>query len=134
LVKTDRLSMAHSLELRVPFLDPLVAEFAAALPTGMKVRGTAKKRLLRQAVAPLLPKEIVGGRKQGFSIPLAAWLRGPLEPFAREVLSAPNLEGQGYLDPAVVTGILDRHLSGREDLSRQLWGLMSLTLWGDRQR
>ena len=134
LVKTDRLSMAHSLELRVPFLDPLVAGFAAALPTAMKVRGFAKKRLLRRAVAPLLPKEIVRGRKQGFSIPLAAWLRGPLEPFAREVLSAPNLERQGYLDPAVVTGVLDRHCSGREDLSRQLWGLMSLTLWGDRQR
>jgi len=134
LVKTDRLSMAHSLELRVPFLDPLVAGFAAALPTAMKVRGTAKKRLLRRAVAPLLPKEIVRGRKQGFSIPLAAWLRGPLEPFAREVLSAPNLERQGYLDPAVVAGVLDRHCSRREDLSRQLWGLMSLTLWGDRQR
>ena len=134
LVKTDRLSMAHSLELRVPFLDPLVAGFAAALPTAMKVRGTAKKRLLRRAVAPLLPKEIVRGRKQGFSILLAAWLRGPLEPFAREVLSAPNLERQGYLDPAVVAGVLDRHCSRREDLSRQLWGLMSLTLWGDRQR
>jgi len=134
LVKTDRLSMAHSLELRVPFLDPLVAGFASALPTAMKVRGTAKKRLLRRAVAPLLPKEIVRGRKQGFSIPLAAWLRGPLEPFAREVLSAPNLERQGYLDPAVVAGVLDRHCSRREDLSRQLWGLMSLTLWGDRQR
>ncbi|MGD9736941.1 MAG: asparagine synthase (glutamine-hydrolyzing) [Solirubrobacterales bacterium] len=133
LVKTDRLSMAHSLELRVPFLDSLVAGFAAALPTSMKVRGFAKKRLLRRAVAPLLPKEIVGGRKQGFSIPLAAWLRGPLEPFAREVLAAPNLERQGFLDPAVVAAILDRHCSGREDLSRQLWGLMSLTLWGERR-
>jgi asparagine synthase (glutamine-hydrolysing) len=132
LVKTDRLSMAHSLELRVPFLDSEVAGFAAALPTAMKVRGTAKKRLLRRAVAPLLPKEVVRGRKQGFSIPLAAWLRGPLQPFAREVLSPANLSRQGYLDPAVVGGLLDRHCAGREDLSRQLWGLMSLTLWGDR--
>ncbi|HEX8050745.1 MAG TPA: asparagine synthase (glutamine-hydrolyzing), partial [Solirubrobacterales bacterium] len=69
LVKTDRLSMAHSLELRVPFLDPKVAEFAFSLPTRFKVRGFAKKRLLRQALEPLLPKEIVHGRKQGFSIP-----------------------------------------------------------------
>ena len=84
LVKTDRSSMAHSLELRVPFLDQRVAEFALALPTPLKVRGFAKKRLLRQALAPLLPREIVRGRKQGFSIPLAAWLRGPLQPFARE--------------------------------------------------
>jgi asparagine synthase (glutamine-hydrolysing) len=132
LVKTDRLSMAHSLELRVPFLDQRVAEFALGLPTRLKVRGFAKKRLLRRAVAPLLPKEIVRGRKQGFSIPLAVWLRGPLEPFAREVLSTAALERQGCLDPAAVTPLLDRHCSGREDLSRQLWGLMAFTLWFDR--
>ena len=83
LVKTDRANMAHSLEARVPFCDPVVAELALALPSKLKVRGLAKKRLLRQAVAPLLPRSIVRGRKQGFSIPLAAWLRGELEPFAR---------------------------------------------------
>ena len=132
LVKTDRLSMAHSLELRVPFLDQRVAEFAFALPTALKVRGFAKKRLLRRAVAPLLPREIVHGRKQGFSVPLAAWLRGPLQPFAREVLSAATIERQGCLDPAAVAPLLDRHCSGREDLSRQLWGLMAFTLWFDR--
>lgn len=132
LVKTDRLSMAHSLELRVPFLDPKVAEFAFSLPRRMKVRGFAKKRLLRRALEPLLPREIVHGRKQGFSIPLAAWLRGPLEPFAREVLAPGALERQGLLDPAAVTPVLDRHISGREDLSRQIWGLMALTLWFDR--
>ena len=132
LVKTDRLSMAHSLELRVPLLDPRVAEFAFALPPSLKVRGFAKKRLLRRALAPLLPRDIVHGRKQGFSIPIAAWLRGPLEPFAREVLSPANLERQGCLDPATVGSALDRHCAGREDLSRQLWGLMALTLWLDR--
>jgi asparagine synthase (glutamine-hydrolysing) len=132
LVKTDRLSMAHSLELRVPFLDQRVAEFALALPTALKVRGFAKKRLLRRALAPLLPKEVVRGRKQGFSIPLAAWLRGPLEPFARDLLAPATLERQGLLDPSVVTPLLDRHCSGSEDLSRQLWGLMALTMWFDR--
>jgi asparagine synthase (glutamine-hydrolysing) len=132
LVKTDRLSMAHSLELRVPFLDPKVAEFAFSLPTSLKVRGTAKKRLLRKALAPLLPREIVHGRKQGFSIPIAAWLRGPLEPFAREVLAPSAIARQGLLDPAAVTPLLDRHVTGREDLSRQIWGLMALTLWFDR--
>jgi asparagine synthase (glutamine-hydrolysing) len=132
LVKTDRLSMAHSLELRVPFLDPKVAEFAFSLPTKLKVRGFAKKRLLRQALAPLLPREIVHGRKQGFSIPIAAWLRGPLEPFAREVLAPSAIARQGLLDPAAVTPLLDRHKAGQEDLSRQIWGLMALTLWFDR--
>ncbi len=109
-----------------------MAEFALALPTRLKVRGFAKKRLLRRALAPLLPREIVRGRKQGFSIPLAAWLRGPLEPFARETLSAATLARQGCLDPDTVTPLLDRHCSGREDLSRQLWGLMAFTLWFDR--
>ncbi|HET8565115.1 MAG TPA: asparagine synthase (glutamine-hydrolyzing) [Solirubrobacterales bacterium] len=132
LVKTDRLSMAHSLELRVPFLDAAVADFAFSLPRKLKVRGSAKKRLLRRALGPLLPREVVQGRKQGFSIPIAAWLRGPLGPFAREVLSPSALSRQGLLDPDAVTPLLDRHCAGREDLSRQLWGLMALTLWFDR--
>lgn len=132
LVKTDRSSMAHSLELRVPFLDQRVADFALGLATPLKVRGTAKKRLLRQALAPLLPREILRGPKQGFSIPLAGWLRGPLEPFAREVLSPATLDRQGCLDPAAVTPLIDAHCAGREDLSRQLWGLMAFTLWFDR--
>jgi asparagine synthase (glutamine-hydrolysing) len=132
LVKTDRSSMAHSLELRVPFLDERVAGFAQGLGTRLKVRGLAKKRLLRRALAPLLPREILRGPKQGFSIPLAAWLRGPLEPFARDVLSSATLARQGCLDPAVVGPLLDAHCSGREDLSRQLWGLMAFTLWFDR--
>jgi asparagine synthase (glutamine-hydrolysing) len=132
LVKTDRLSMAHSLELRVPFLDPEVADFAFSLPRSMKVRGFAKKRLLRSALEPLLPREIVHGRKQGFSIPIASWLRGPLQPFAREVLAPSAIARQGLLDPAAVTPLLDRHCAGQEDLSRQIWGLMALTLWFDR--
>ena len=132
LVKTDRLSMAHSLELRVPFLDAAVADFAFSLPRKLKVRGPAKKRLLRKALEPLLPREVVHGRKQGFSVPVASWLRGPLEPFAREVLAPSALARHGLLDPAAVTPLLDRHCAGREDLSRQLWGLMALTLWFDR--
>jgi asparagine synthase (glutamine-hydrolysing) len=132
LVKTDRSSMAHSLELRVPFLDRRVAEFAFSLATPDKVRGAAKKRLLRRALEPLLPKEVLRGPKQGFSIPLAGWIRGPLRPFAEEVLSPGALGRQGWLDPAAVSPMLERHCSGREDLSRQLWGLMAFTLWFDR--
>ena len=132
LVKTDRASMAHSLEARVPFLDPVVAELALALATRQKVRGFSKKRLLRKAVEPLLPREIIRGRKQGFSIPVAAWLRGDLEPFARDVLSPERIERQGCLRPEAVTRVLDDHVSGKEDLSRQIWGLLNFTLWYDR--
>ena len=133
LVKTDRASMAHSLEARVPYLDPAVASFALSLPDCRKVRGLAKKVLLRRAVAPLLPREVVHGRKRGFSIPAAAWLRGELETFARETLSSETVRRQGFFRPEVVQRILDDHVSRREDLSRQLWGLLSFTLWYDRQ-
>ena len=132
LVKTDRASMAWSLEARVPFMDPVVTTFAFSLPARHKVRGFQKKRLLRKAVAQLLPDEVVHGRKRGFSIPAAAWLRGDLLPFARETLSPETLRRQGYLQPEVVTRLLEEHASGREDLSRQLWGVLAFTLWHER--
>src|SRR4051794_516446 len=132
LVKTDRASMAHSLEARVPFLDTAVSDVALRLPTGQKVKRFDKKRLLRQALEPLLPREVTHGRKQGFSIPAAAWLRGELEPFAREVLAPARIRDQGWFDSDVVTAIVDRHVSGREDLSRQIWGLMAFSLWHER--
>jgi asparagine synthase (glutamine-hydrolysing) len=124
--------MAHSLEARVPFCDTTVAELALALPTRLKVRGLAKKRLLRRAVAPLLPASLLRARKQGFSIPAAAWLRGDLQPFAREVLSREAIARQGYFRPEAVTALIDAHAAGREDLSRQLWGLLAFTLWHER--
>ena len=79
-----------------------------------------------------MPRSIVYGRKRGFSIPAAAWLRGALEPFAREVLSEATIARQGIFDPKVVTSLIERHVSGGEDLSRQLWGLMSFALWQER--
>jgi asparagine synthase (glutamine-hydrolysing) len=132
LVKTDRASMAHSLEARVPFLDPVVTNLAFALPTRLKVRGLAKKVLLRKAVEPLVPSEVVHGRKRGFSIPAAAWLRGELEPFARETLAPENLRRQGFFQPEPIGRLLDEHAAGREDWSRQLWGLLAFTLWFER--
>jgi asparagine synthase (glutamine-hydrolysing) len=129
LVKTDRASMAHSLEARVPFLDPIVAELALALPTHHKVRALAKKRLLRRAASGLVPPAIVHGPKRGFSIPAAAWLRGELTPFARDLLSPEALRRDGFFRPEAVTRLLDQHESGREDHSRQLWGLLCFQLW-----
>jgi asparagine synthase (glutamine-hydrolysing) len=129
LVKTDRASMAWSLEARVPFMDTVVTNFALSLPVRHKVRGFEKKRLLRKAVEPLLPHQVVHGRKRGFSIPAAAWLRGALAPFARETLAADVLRRQGYFDPETVTRLLESHVGGREDVSRQLWGLLAFTLW-----
>jgi asparagine synthase (glutamine-hydrolysing) len=121
--------MAHSLEARVPFLDTVVSNLALALPARHRVRGLRKKVLLRKAAEPLLPGRIVHGRKRGFSIPAAAWLRGELEPFARETLSRATLERQGFFAADTVTRLLDEHVARREDWSRQLWGLLAFTLW-----
>jgi asparagine synthase (glutamine-hydrolysing) len=132
LVKTDRASMAHSLEARVPFLDDAVTSFAFSLPARQRVDGFRKKVLLRKAVAPLVPEQIVRGKKRGFSIPAAAWLRGDLQPFARETLGADTLRRQGFFEPQAVERVIDRHVRGEEDLSRQLWGLLAFTLWYER--
>ena len=134
LTKTDRMSMAHSLEVRVPFLDPHVAELALALPTSAKVRGLAKKRLLRSVAGTLLPREIARGAKRGFSIPMAAWLRGPLLPMARDLLAPAALARRGLLDASVVTRLLDEHVARREDHSRALWGLLCFVLWQEQDR
>jgi asparagine synthase (glutamine-hydrolysing) len=132
LVKTDRASMAHSLEVRVPFLDTAVTDLALSVPTSAHLLGLRKKRLLRRAVAPLLPRRIVYGRKRGFSIPAAAWLRGELLPFAKDVLSPDAVRRDGLFQPDAVERLVAEHASGRADHSRQIWCLMTLGLWLDR--
>ena len=78
------------------------------------------------------PRSIVRGRKRGFSIPATAWLRGELEPFARDTLSADTLRRHGFFEPEVVARLVDEHVAEREDRSRQLWGLLGFTLWHER--
>ncbi len=129
LVKTDRASMAHSLEARVPILDQVVAEFALALPSRSKVRGLAKKRLLRQAVTPLLPREVIAGKKRGFSPPIGNWLRNELQPLTREVLSPGALREQGYFRHEAVSLFIDEHAARKADHSRKIWALLTFSLW-----
>jgi asparagine synthase (glutamine-hydrolysing) len=132
LVATDRASMASSLEARVPFVDPVVASFALSLPARLDVRGLSKRRLVRRAVEPLLPRQLGHGRRRIRPVPTEAWLRAGLESFARETLSAETLRRQGYFDPAAVARLLEDHVAGREDHSRRLWGLLAFTLWHER--
>ena len=134
LTKTDRMSMLHSVEVRVPFLDPVVAELALALPTSAKVRGLAKKRLLRAVASTLLPRQVARGAKRGFSIPMAAWLRGELLPMARDLLAPDALRRGGVLEPAPVTRLLDEHVARRDDHSRALWGMLCFVLWQEQMR
>ena len=132
LVKTDRASMANSLEARVPLLDPVVAELALALPSRLKVHRLAKKRLLRRAVAPLLPREILEGKKRGFSAPIGGWLQSELQPMTRDLLSPEAIRRQGFFDPGFVTRLIDDHAQARADNSRKIWALLTFALWHER--
>jgi asparagine synthase (glutamine-hydrolysing) len=129
LVKVDRMTMAHSLEARVPFLDHLLVEFATSLPSRWKLKGFKKKYLLKKVLAQLLPKEIIRGRKRGFNVPIPAWLSGPLQPLVRDVLSSRHISETGFLDEHRVEGLLTSHFQKRADYSRQIWGLLILMLW-----
>ncbi len=134
LTKVDRMSMAHSLETRPPLLDHHVVEFAASLPSHMKVRGLRRKVVLRAAVGDLLPRPLLRRRKHGFSIPLAGWLRRELRPLLLDTLSPRAIRRCGIFDPAEVARVIDDHLAGRRDLSRNLWGLLMFMVWHERSR
>ena len=130
LVKVDRMTMAHGLEARVPFLDHRVVEFCAALPKELKLRGFNEgKSLLRRLMRGKLPDKVLQRRKAGFNIPVGPWLRGPLCEFARDLLSPQAVAATGLLNAAAVNSLLDSHEQCLSDASHQIWGLMTLMLW-----
>ncbi|MDR2574288.1 MAG: asparagine synthase (glutamine-hydrolyzing) [Desulfovibrio sp.] len=129
LVKVDRCSMLHSLEVRAPFLDTETAEFVARLPLHHKLRGFRRKYLLKKAFAGLLPPEILRRNKRGFQIPVAAWLRGRLRPLMEDLLAEGALRAQGIFNPRAVRTLMDAHISGKADLRKPLWTLLVLQLW-----
>jgi asparagine synthase (glutamine-hydrolysing) len=132
LVKTDRASMAVSLEARVPYLDHELVEFAFRLPAGVKLRGLTGKWILRRAFRGRLPESTLRRRKSGFSVPIAAWLRHELRPVARDLLQAGRLRRQGLFHPAPVERLLDEHEAATADHGRALWALLMFQLWHDR--
>jgi asparagine synthase (glutamine-hydrolysing) len=129
LVKLDRASMACSLELRTPFLDHRLVEFAAGLPASLKLRRLRLKYLFKKAVEPWLPREIVYRQKRGFSVPIADWMRQELRPLMDKTLSAEKLKRQGLFDPVFVHRLLEEHWSGRADHRKALWTLLCFELW-----
>ena len=129
LVKADRMTMAHALEGRSPFLDKALLTFAAGLPFSMKVRGMTTKYLLRKALAPFLPKEILGRKKQGFGVPLGLWFRGELREMMQELLLSERFLDRGLFRREAVAQLIHQHLSGREDVGARLWSLLILELW-----
>jgi asparagine synthase (glutamine-hydrolysing) len=130
LAKVDRMSMAHSLEVRVPFLDHQLVEFAASLPPNLKLRNFfngkyALKKVLHQA----LPQIPVGRKKQGFNVPKGVWFTRELKDFILDHLSTEQINRMGLFKPEKVSELIDEHLAERKDNSHQIWGLLYLSLW-----
>jgi len=129
LAKVDRASMAVSLETRVPFLDHRVAELAARIPLSLKVRGSKGKHIVRQLLYGLIPPAMVERPKAGFAIPIGEWIKGPLRPWAEDLLSRESLQCNGLLDPGIVRRRWADHLSGRRDSTPALWAILMLQSW-----
>lgn len=132
LTKVDRTSMAHSLEVRVPLLDHELVEWVTRLPSSLKVRRLTLKYLFREVARDLLPRRIAARPKAGFHVPAPSWLKHELRPLVDEVLGEAALRRQGLFDPAYVRSLVDAHQAGRENYSRNLWGLLMFGLWYER--
>ncbi|MCW5979868.1 MAG: asparagine synthase (glutamine-hydrolyzing) [Bryobacteraceae bacterium] len=131
LMKQDQMSMATSIESRVPLLDHLFVEFAARVPQSLKLRNGGGKRILKKAVEDLLPQDILYRKKMGFPTPLRAWLQHPDAGWVASTLLRPDSLLGDYLDLNAVRSLLERHQSGAEDATDSIWRLLNLQLWGD---
>ncbi|MGW8181999.1 MAG: asparagine synthase-related protein, partial [bacterium] len=129
LTKVDRMSMATSLEVRVPFLDHRIVEYAINLPPEQKLGFWDTKVILRRAMESILPEQIIRKPKQGFSIPIRHWLRGPLKSLMTDLLSENSLRRTGYFEARVVQRWIGEHLAAKVDHSHRLWGLMLFEMW-----
>ena len=120
--------MAHSIEARPPLLDHRLVEFAATVPARFRLRGGTTKYLLKQAMRGILPDDIIDRPKHGFAVPLAAWFRGELAGFARDLLFSDSCRRRGVFNLAYIETLLRLHQGGR-DVDLQLWTLLSFELW-----
>jgi asparagine synthase (glutamine-hydrolysing) len=132
--KVDRMSMAHSLEVRPPFLDHRIVEFAATLPASLKMRGSRQKIILKHLMKNKLPNMILGRKKTGFDIPAHEWLRGPLRPLLLETIEEGLAEHHALFRPDVLQGLVQLHLERRANIGYHLWGLLLLFLWMKKWR
>ncbi|RPI03513.1 MAG: asparagine synthase (glutamine-hydrolyzing), partial [Calditrichaeota bacterium] len=131
LVKVDRMSMAVSLEARVPFLDYRFVEFAATIPSSLRLQGKRTKHILKNAFRHILPPLILDRGKEGFSIPLKNWMKDELRPMMLEALSPQNVKEKGFFSSQYVDLLLQEHLRGQANHSHRLWSLMVFHLWYD---
>lgn len=128
LTKVDRMSMAHSIEARVPLLDHKLVEFAAGIPPELKLRNGTTKYIFKQAMRGILPDSIIDRPKKGFAVPLGSWFRGQLSGFVREHLLSARCRNRGIFNPAYIEKLISLHEAGRP-MDTQLWTLLSFELW-----
>ena len=131
MVKNDRMTMAHSLEARVPFTDVQLFKLISRLPPGLKMRGMKRKYILRKALQPYLPAEVIDKKKVGLEIPYSKWIRGPWRDFVSDLLDPQRVNDTGLLHGKVVQRMLEDHWAGRADFGRPLWGLINVMVWHD---
>jgi asparagine synthase (glutamine-hydrolysing) len=134
LTKVDRMSMAHSLEVRPPFLDHRIAEFAATLPVDLKMRGSQRKVILKELMKGKLPESVLTRKKVGFDIPAHDWLRGPLRELMTDTIRWGLDAHPGLFRRAAIEDCLRRHAAREANLGYHLWGLMILFLWMKKWR
>jgi asparagine synthase (glutamine-hydrolysing) len=128
----DRLSMAHSVEVRPPFLDHRIMELAGSLPGRMKIKAGRVKHVLKHAVRGLLPDEVIERPKEGFVLPINDWLLSALQPYVRETLAPSRLARHGLLEPGVVQALVAEHYAGRGQHGSRLWNLLMFQSWWER--
>jgi len=129
LTKVDRMSMAHSIESRVPLLDNHVIDFASSLPASLKIRNGRRKHVLKQVAASLLPPDILTRPKQGFGVPLDVWFRGNLRELFADTLLSPRALQRGYFQPSFVRRLVREHVAGKRDHTLRLWQLVVFERW-----
>jgi asparagine synthase (glutamine-hydrolysing) len=134
LVKVDRASMIHSLEVRAPFLDTALAEFVCRLPSPMKVRGKTRKYLLKKALEKKLPREILCRPKKGFGMPYAKWCQGPLKEMLLDTLSEDSLDRRKLFDVQWVKRLIKGFLENRTNTAKEIWTLFVFELWRQQHR
>ncbi len=134
LYKTDRMSMAHSLEVRPPFLDPRIVDFAAGLPSHLKIRGFRQKFILKELMRGKLPDAVLDRKKTGFDIPTHDWFRGVLRPMLLDTLTPDAIDQTGIFDARAIQTLVRDHMERRINVGYHLWGLLTLFLWMKRWR
>jgi asparagine synthase (glutamine-hydrolysing) len=129
LVKTDRMTMANSLEARCPFLDHKLLEFSCSVPSELKLKGMTTKHILKRALQGIVPEEIIHRKKHGFGVPVGRWFRTSLNSYLHQTLLSREALARGYFNEMTLRRLIAEHESGKRDHGHRLWALLTFEIW-----